>query len=84
MEKYLKVLDLMKSKGGRVEITDPDLAALLGKVLYRLPTYMSRIRTSAHLDVVGVREGRKVVAYELGALVIETPADEVEETPVAV
>lgn len=75
MEKYLKVLELMKTKGGKVEATDPDLTALLGgpvgqtgSVLYRLPTYMSFIRKFAKLEVTGIRNGRKVVAYELVAV----------------
>lgn len=72
MEKYLKVLELMKTKGGKIEVSDPDLTALLGRVNYRLPTYMSFIRRKAKLEVTGIRIGRKVVAYELVAL---APAD---------
>ena len=70
--KYTKVLELMQAKGGRVEIADEDLTALLGRLMYRLASYMSSIRRRAKLEVKAVRDGRKVVAYELVAAVVDT------------
>lgn len=82
-EKYESVLALMKQRpNGRIEVSDPELQTTLGKLAYRLPTYMSQIRRMSKLEVRGIREGRKVVAYELGAL---APAPETQEaTPVDV
>jgi hypothetical protein len=93
MQKYEKVLNLMKSKGGVVRLDDPDLAAMLVRdepeekfkegdarrtsLLYRMPTFVYSIRKFAKLEVNGIREGRKVVAYELAALATT-------DTPVAV
>lgn len=73
MQKYEKVLKLMQTKGGRLEVDDPDLNALLGEVAYRLPTFIWCIRKYAHLEVRGIRTGRKVVTYELVAV---APPDE--------
>lgn len=84
MQKYERVLELMKSKGGTIAVDDPELVDLLksdrgarGEVLYRLPTYISFIRRFAHIDVKGKRQGRKVVAYELVAM---APADSAPAT----
>jgi len=57
----------MEAKGGRVEVTDTDLDALLGKLMYRKASYMSNIRRRAGIEVRAIRNGRKVVAYELVA-----------------
>ena len=72
MEKYQKVLDLMKRKGGRLMVADMELAALLGvsqttgkDMAYRISVYMSYIRRYAKLAVKTVRSGRRAVAYEL-------------------
>jgi hypothetical protein len=75
--KYTKVLDLMRRKGGRVEITDPELATVLGD--YKAVGAMSDIRRFAKLEVRTVREGRKAVAYEL---VATTPVVDAPEAPV--
>jgi hypothetical protein len=79
MEKYERVLKLMQDKGGKLAVDDPDLLALLGRLVYRLPTYMSYIRRFAHLEVTGIRNtdpargnGRKVVAYELVAVATDS------------
>jgi hypothetical protein len=66
--KFTKVLDLMKAKGGRIEVGDPDLATALGPLFYRRASYFSNIRKRAGLEVAAVREGRHVVAYELVAV----------------
>lgn len=66
--KYAKLIKLMESKGGRVEVTDPDLVLLLGKAHYRVASYIWDIKHYAGLEVKAVRTGRKVVAYELVAL----------------
>lgn len=66
--KYAKIIKLMESKGGRVEVSDPDLAAILGKALYRVASYVWDIKHYAGLDVKAIRQGRKVVAYELTAI----------------
>lgn len=72
MEKYEKVLELMKSKGGRLTVEDSDLLVILSRdeeqkknLAYRLTTYMSYIRRFAKLEVKALRTGRKVWAYEL-------------------
>lgn len=82
MEKCLRVLELMKSQGGKVEGTidsvtgkvvwEPAVVALLGRLAYRMPAYISRMRTVTRLDVNQIREGKKVVGYQLAA-VVETP-----------
>lgn len=65
-EKYEKVLDLMKQKGGRIEVDDPDLKAILGEeLMYRVSVYFSFIRRFSKLEVNAERKGRKVVAYSL-------------------
>lgn len=82
MEKFQRVQELMQAKGGAVDVTDGDLIALLGqRLMYRLPTYMSFIRVKSNLKVRGVRVGRKVVRYELEAMVPETAAPAAVETP---
>lgn len=76
-EKYERVLDLMRTKpDGRIEVNDPELLTLLGTLAYRIPTYISCIRRLSKLDVKGIREGRKVVAYQLVALTPDAPATE--------
>lgn len=69
--KFSKVLALMQSKGGRLELADPDLVSMLGEgddgLMYRVASYFSAIRKRGGLDVRAVRDGRKVVAYELVA-----------------
>lgn len=69
--KFTKVLALMQSKGGRLELNDSDLVALLGDgedgLMYRVASYFSNIRRRAGLEVRAIRNGRKVVAYELVA-----------------
>ncbi len=63
--KYLKIVDLAQSKGGRLEANDPDLATLLGvHVLYKLPTYMWALRKKHGINVTAIRQGRKVIAYQ--------------------
>ena len=71
MEKYEKVLDLLRQKG-RLRVDDADLVALLSRdadqksnLVYRVTAYMSYIRRFAKLEVKALREGRKVWAYEL-------------------
>lgn len=72
--KYSKVLALFQSKpDGRIEVDDPELFAALGPVdRGRIACHMSDIRRYAKLEIVGIREGRKVVAYQLAAV---TPTD---------
>ena len=74
--KFTKVLSLMQSKGGRLDINDADLVALLGDgedgLMYRVASYFSNIRRRAGLEVRAIRNGRKVVAYELVAAVAPT------------
>ena len=71
-EKWTRVLALIRQKGGAIATDDPDLVALLGGVLYRLPTYITYIRRSG-VPVRAIRAtdkpamGRRHVArYELG------------------
>jgi hypothetical protein len=69
-EKYEGVLLLLREKGGRLFVDDPDLKVLLGAVHYRLATYIYYIRTKAHLKVRGIRSQepgrrRQVIAYEI-------------------
>lgn len=79
--KYAKIIKLMESKGGRVEVSDPDLAAILGAALYRVASYIWDIKHYAGLEVKAIRNGRKVVAYELVALSPATPAAPVADEP---
>lgn len=65
MEKYQLVLDLMKARGGRVEVADPELQALLGKMAPRISVFMSHIRRLAKLEVKTIRDHRKAIAFEL-------------------
>lgn len=85
MQKYEKVLDLMRNRpNGRIELTDPELNELLDRstkdkqsLMYRIATYMSFIRRYKNLQVRGIRNGRKVVAYELVALAdAQAPAEQ--------
>lgn len=76
--KFVKVIKLMESKGGRVDVTDPDLKDILGDALYRVASYIWDIKHYAGLEVKAVRNGRKVVAYELVAAVAPT-TDEAPE-----
>ena len=77
-----------------VEVNDPKLAEILSKggkvhanTLYRLPTQISGIRRVEKLEVVAIRTGKTVIAYEFPALqALATPvvtAPSVQE-PVAV
>lgn len=79
--KYAKIIKLMESKGGRVEVSDPDLAVILGDALYRVASYIWDIKHYAGLEVKAVRQGRKVVAYELTALVAPAVAPAAEVAP---
>jgi hypothetical protein len=74
VRKFAQIIKLMESKGGRVEVTDPDLAAILGDALYRVASYIWDIKHYAGLEVKAIRNGRKVVAYELVATA-SAPAD---------
>lgn len=65
MEKYERVLALMKEKGGRLTVDDPDLVTLLGRLAYRISAYITFIRTKAKLEVQTETVDRKVVAYRL-------------------
>lgn len=75
--KFSKVLALMEQKGGRIDANDPELDALLGPLMYRKASYFSSIRRRAGLEVMAIRNGRKVVAYELTATAAASPAAEV-------
>lgn len=65
---FHKILELAKEKGGRVEVTDPALSDIMtqnGKdTMYRLPTQMSGIRRVEKIEVVAIRKGKKVIAYD--------------------
>lgn len=63
--KFLKVLALMESKGGKIAIGDPDFLAVLGPDAGLPAAYITDIRKRGHRAVKGIRVGRKVVAYEL-------------------
>lgn len=85
-EKYEKVLKLMQSKpDGIIRKDDKQLVELLGEKLasYRIPMYMSNIRKKANLDIKGIREKRKVVAYQLVATATATPEPTPEPPPAA-
>lgn len=84
VRKFQKVLNVMQSKGGRVELNDPDMLAVMGGLTEKhVPSLMWRIRTHAGLEVRGIRNGRKVVAYELVALAKDATT-EVEPAEVTV
>lgn len=83
VRKYVKVLNLMQSKGGRIDINDPELAAVMGNLTEKhIPSLMWRIRTHAGLLVRGIRVGRKIVTYELVAVVSPVVADVAPDVPV--
>lgn len=81
---YTHVLEIMKKNGGKVALDNPDLVKLLesnksGKsTMYRVAGYIYDIRKYAKLDVKALRNGRKVVAYELVAL---SPANDTATAP---
>ena len=84
--KFTKVLALMQSKGGRLELDDKDLIDMLGEgedgLMYRVASYFSAIRRRAGLEVKAVRNGRKVVAYELVAQTgSDTPTTDAPASP---
>ena len=79
--KYTNVLEVMNAMGGRVELSDPELFQVLGSLMYKVSGYMSCIRRYAHLEVKAVRDGRKVVAYELVSLTAAPAAVETVDTP---
>jgi predicted cobalt transporter CbtA len=89
--KFTKVLALMQENNGRIDLDDPRLHAILGRLMYRVASYMSNIRRRAGLEVLAVRNGRKVVAYELAAVVAPAVAsapapdasDSTSDTPTA-
>lgn len=87
---YTHVLDLMKKNGGRVDLDSPELAKILTNeknsksTMYRVAGYIYDIRKYAKLDVKAIRNGRKVVAYELVALATEPAEASASAEPAAV
>ena len=80
--KYLKIVDLAQSKGGRLDANDPDLAALIGAhVIYKLPTYMWALRKKHGIAVTAIRQGRKVVAYQFEAGAVNPNPNPVMDAP---
>lgn len=81
VRKYVKVLDVMRAKGGRVAVNDPDMLAVMGNLTEKhVASLMWRIRTHAGLEVRGIRNGRKVVAYELVAMASDPVVDATVDT----
>lgn len=74
---YVHVLELMKKNGGRVDLDNTELIGLVGDTMYRVAGYIYDIRKYAKLEVRAIRNGRKVVAYEL---VASSPAPVTENT----
>ena len=69
---FHKILELAKENGGRLQVDDPKLLDIMtqnGKdTMYRLPTQMSGIRRVESIEVVAIRKGKKVIAYDFPVL----------------
>jgi hypothetical protein len=65
--KYMKFVEFARQNNGVVTLNDPALAALLGKTLYRVSNYVWNARKQQKLEVIAVRNGKTVVAYEFPA-----------------
>jgi hypothetical protein len=73
MEKYLRVLEMLKAKGGTMAADDADLKTMLGQskttgkdMIARTCGYISQIRRFAKLEVRMVRgEDRRATRFEL-------------------
>lgn len=67
--KYVKMLDIAKKYNGVLTVDNPELLALLSNGTgYRLASYIWDIKHYAGLSVTAVRQGRKILAYEIPAL----------------
>lgn len=76
---FHQLVEIAKQKSGRLEVSDPDVLAVMGKTLYRLPTQIWAIRTKLSLAVTTERAGRKITAYVLPAFATPVVTDEVAE-----
>jgi len=72
---YHQLMQLCKQKGGRLDMTDADMLTLIGGE-NRAATQFSAIRRYEKMTVNAVRDGRKVVAYEIPAYQILAAAPE--------
>lgn len=79
--KYMKFVEFAKTKQGRVDLHDPDLATLLGKTLYRVSNYVWNARKQQKLEVIAIRQGKTVIAYEFPAFkaLSGVPAEPVQD-----
>lgn len=68
IRKYKQLIALAKTTNGILMVDHPDVLTILDGTLYRLPTQMWCIKTKAGLEVRPVRQGRKIIAYEIPAL----------------
>jgi hypothetical protein len=65
--KYMKFVEFARQHNGVVTLNDPALATLLGKTLYRVSNYVWNARKQQKLEVIAVRSGKTVIAYEFPA-----------------
>lgn len=65
--KYMTFVNFARQHNGVVRLNDPALSALLGPTMYRISNYVWNARTQQKLEVIAVRSGKTVVAYEFPA-----------------
>lgn len=86
IRKFQKMLDIAKRYNGVLTVDNPELVTLLADgTSYRLASYIWDIKHYAGLTVTAVRQGRKILAYEIPALKhVVTETTETTETTEAV
>jgi hypothetical protein len=68
VQQYEKVLDVLKRHGNKETVMLEDIRAeceIAGVNMYRISTYMWEIKTKTKYGVYPIKEGRKVVGYQL-------------------
>lgn len=87
---YHKLMEIAKQTGGQIRLGDADVQAVMtgpngDSTMYRMPTQIWAIRTKAGLEVKAIRQGRKIIAYEIPALAVTpspaAPAAESDDLP---
>lgn len=87
IRKFQKMLDIAKRYNGVLTVDNPELVTLLANGTgYRLASYIWDIKHYAGLTVTAVRQGRKILAYEIPALkhVVTETTETTETTEVVI